>query len=170
MSPNMKNIQKVDTVIIGAGPAGLAAAYALSKRGIAPVVIEKSKCAGGLMQSLRNGEYIMDIGRKELYTRLPKVDFLWKEILENDYVKYNHREGILYQGQILETNSTWRGMRRGMPPGMIWRCGIDYIIEFLKGHLRAPLNYQEYWYKNRGKLLSQILSQGYEEKFKGLKW
>ncbi len=148
----------------------MAAAYALSKQGVAPLIIEKSKSAGGLMQSLHNGEYIMDIGRKELYTRLPKVDILWKEILENDYIKYDHREGILYQGKILETCSTWRGMRRGMPLGLIWRCGIDYSIEFLKGILKPPVNYQEYWYKNRGKLLSKILSQGFEEKFKGIKW
>jgi protoporphyrinogen oxidase len=137
---------------------------------MAPLIIEQSKFAGGLMQSISNGEYIMDVGRKELYTRLPKVDTLWKEILKQDYIQYEHREGILYQGKILETSSAWRGMRRGMPLSMIWRCAIDCIIEFLKGQLKKPVNYQQYWYKNRGKLLSQILSQGYEEKFKGVKW
>ena len=112
----------------------------------------------------------MDVGRKELYTRLHKVDALWKEILGEDYVAYHHREGILYKGSILETSSKWRGIGRGMPWTMVCMCGVDYLWCRLKSILDQPRTYEDYWYGKRGKQLSQILSQRYEEKFKGINW
>ena len=160
----------VHTIIIGAGPAGLAAAYALTKQGITPTIIEKDKTAGGLMRSIYRGEFIMDIGRKELYTRLNKVDALWKEILGEDYISYYHREGILYKRIIFEASSRWEGVTRGMSWSMALICGIDYCWCRLKSMFDSPSNYEDYWYGKRGKLLSRILSQRYEEKFKGINW
>ncbi len=162
--------KNVHTLVIGAGPAGLAAAYTLAKAGIPVVVIEKSDSAGGLMRSIRRGDFIVDIGRKELYTRIPKVNALWESLLEDDYISYSHREGILYRRHVLEASNAWRGIRRGMPFAMILSCAFDYAMTNVKYGFSKPTNYTEYWYRRRGKKLSQILSQGYEEKFKGIQW
>jgi len=69
--------ESVDTVVLGAGPAGLAAGHILAKAGRKPLVVEKGKVAGGLMRSIKRGDFIVDIGRKELYNRLAKVDGMW---------------------------------------------------------------------------------------------
>jgi glycine/D-amino acid oxidase-like deaminating enzyme len=68
-------------VILGAGPAGLAAGYVLAKAGKKPVVLERDKVPGGLMRSIKRGDFIVDVGRKELYNRLEKVDLFWSELL-----------------------------------------------------------------------------------------
>jgi protoporphyrinogen oxidase len=44
-------------LIIGAGPAGLTAAYELMKRGIPSIIVEKSKVVGGLAQTVRYKGY-----------------------------------------------------------------------------------------------------------------
>ena len=49
--------ENVDTLVLGAGPSGLAAGYTLAKAGLNPVVLEKDKVPGGLMRSIRHGDF-----------------------------------------------------------------------------------------------------------------
>jgi protoporphyrinogen oxidase len=112
----------------------------------------------------------MGVGRKELYTRLLKVDALWKEILKDDYVTYQQREGILYKGRILESSSRWQGFRRGMSWGMLGLCGLDFLWSRFTHLFSTPRSYEDYWYGKRGKRFSQIFSQRLREKFKGVNW
>jgi hypothetical protein len=77
--------EQVHTLILGAGPSGLAAGYTLAKAGLKPVVLERAKVCGGLMGSIKRGDFVLDIGRKELYNRIAKVDALWSQILGPDY-------------------------------------------------------------------------------------
>jgi len=48
-------------VIIGAGPAGLTAAYELSKEGVRSVVLEKDSVVGGLARTVNYRGYHFDI-------------------------------------------------------------------------------------------------------------
>ena len=119
--------EKVHTLILGAGPSGLAAGYTLAKAGKKPVLLERSKFCGGLMQSIHHGDFIMDIGRKELYNRLAKVDAFWHEILGDQYRRYDHRGGILYDGHIFDASAAYQGFRRGMSWPMFLGCCLDFL-------------------------------------------
>jgi hypothetical protein len=164
------NPVKMHTAILGAGPAGLAAAYTLAKAGKAPVVIEKEASAGGLMRSLKHGEFTVDIGRKELYNRLSRVDHLWAELIGGDFRPYPHRGGLLFDGHIIEIAPSFRGFRRGMPWGMFMRCAGDLLLSRIRWYNRPPKNLEEYYYQKRGRTLTQIVSQGFQEKLSGIPW
>jgi len=101
--------EHVHTIVLGAGPAGLAAGYSLAKAGTNPVVLERDKVCGGLMRSIHRGEFVVDVGRKELYNRLEKVDALWREVLGADYRSYPHRGAILYDGDSSRCRPRSRG-------------------------------------------------------------
>src|SRR5262245_40631875 len=124
--------EAVHTLVLGAGPAGLAAAYTLAKAARKPVVVERAKVAGGLMRSIRRGDFVVDVGRKELYNRLEKVDSFWADLLGSDYREYPHRGGILYDGHIIEISPAFRGFRRGMPWSMFAGCAIDLVAARLR--------------------------------------
>jgi len=160
--------EDVHSVVLGAGPAGLAAGYTLAKAGCAPVVLEKGKVAGGLMRSIKRGDFVVDIGRKELYNRLPKVDAFWEELLGSDYCAYPHRGGVLFDGHIIEISSSFRGFRRGMPWSMLMGCAWDLLSA--RARSGEARNLEEYFYQRRGRRLSQIISQGFQEKLAGVKW
>ena len=162
--------EQVDTLILGAGPAGLAAAYTLARAGRNPVVVEKGKVAGGLMRSIRRGDFIVDIGRKELYNRLSKVDQFWGNLLGADYRQYPHRGGILFGGHIIEISPAFRGFRRGMPLGMFAGCATDLVLSRLRARGAQARNLQEYFYQRRGRKLTKVISQGFQEKLSGTKW
>jgi oxygen-dependent protoporphyrinogen oxidase len=62
-----------DVLIIGAGIAGLSAAYALNHRGIEPIVIEASNAPGGRMKTWRIGSQSIDTGAQFLSTGYEKL-------------------------------------------------------------------------------------------------
>jgi protoporphyrinogen oxidase len=161
---------RMHTLIVGAGPSGLATAHKLAEAGIVPLVVEKSQAAGGLMRSIQRGEFTLDIGRKELYTRIPEVDRFWHEILREDYREYAHRVGSLYGGRILELSSKYRGARRGLPLSWFIAGGFDLMRCWLGSRLSKPANYEDYWYRRAGRRFARIFAQGYWEKFRGQAW
>jgi protoporphyrinogen oxidase len=162
--------EQVHTLILGAGPSGLAAGYVLAKAGLKPVVLEKDKVPGGLMRSIKHGDFIMDVGRKELYNRIAKVDALWSEILGRDYRDYPHRGGILYKGHIIDMSPSFNGVRRGMPWTMFLGCSLDFLLAQCRPRNSKPRNVEEYFYQRRGRQLTQTFSQGFQEKLTGKKW
>jgi protoporphyrinogen oxidase len=162
--------QDIHTLIIGAGPSGLAAARRLTEAGVAPLIVERGETAGGLMRSLTRGEFTIDIGRKELYTRIPEVHQLWHSILGDDYREYPHRVGSLYRGRILEMSDRYRGLRRGLPWPWLISGGIDLLMYWICSGMSRPANYQDYWYRRAGRRFARLFAQGYWEKFRGQVW
>lgn len=163
-------VQAVDTLIVGAGPSGLAAAWRLAEAGMRPVIIEKSPYFGGLMRSIGHGPFIVDLGRKELYSRIPEVDRLWQDLLGADYRDYVHRVGSLHDGRIIEMSGRFRGIMRGMPLSSFLLGAGDLGRCWLASAFRRPVNYQQYWYQRAGARFARMLAQGYWEKFRGTRW
>lgn len=89
----------IEPLIIGAGPAGLTAAYALAKRGVLPVVLEKDQQVGGIARTETYKRYRFDIGGHRFFTKVPEVDALWREILGADFVKVPRLSRIYYDGR-----------------------------------------------------------------------
>ncbi|NJR25431.1 MAG: NAD(P)/FAD-dependent oxidoreductase [Richelia sp. CSU_2_1] len=85
--------------IVGAGPAGLTAAYELVKQGIAPVVLEKGDKVGGLARTETYKGYRFDIGGHRFYTKVVAVQQLWEEVLGNDFIKVPRLSRIYYRGR-----------------------------------------------------------------------
>ena len=71
----MKNV-----VIIGAGPAGLTAAYELLKLGdkYNVVVLEESDCVGGISRTIKTGGNRMDIGGHRFFSKSDEVMNWWQ--------------------------------------------------------------------------------------------
>ena len=122
------------------------------------------------MRSIKRGDFVVDIGRKELYSRFPEVEALWSHILGHDLRPYPHRFGVLYRGRIIEVSSSYRGLRRGMPLGMFLVSGLDMLWWLIRPYASPPQNYQDFWYRNCGRRFSRIMAQGFWEKFHGVKW
>ena len=69
-------------VIIGAGPAGLTAAYQLGKAGVRSTVLEADEVVGGISRTAVRDGWRFDIGGHRFFTKVRAVSDLWHEILE----------------------------------------------------------------------------------------
>jgi phytoene dehydrogenase-like protein len=68
-------------LILGAGPAGLTAAYELSKNAVSSVLLEKDSSVGGLSRTVEYKGHRFDIGGHRFYTKIPMVEEIWHEVL-----------------------------------------------------------------------------------------
>jgi len=85
-----------DVAIIGGGPAGLTAAWEACKAGLKPLVLEKSAYMGGIARTVEHNGYRVDIGGHRFFTKVKRVDDLWKEILGEEFLLRPRLSRIYY--------------------------------------------------------------------------
>lgn len=92
-----------DIVIIGAGPAGLTAAYVLGKRGVQSTVLEADTVVGGISRTARADGWRFDIGGHRFFTKVQPVEELWFEILgPDDFLRRPRLSRIYYRGKFYD--------------------------------------------------------------------
>ncbi len=90
-------------VIIGAGPAGLTAAYQLSKSGKRATILEADDIVGGISRTVERDGWRFDIGGHRFFTKVRDVDDLWFEILGKDeFLQRPRMSRILYRGKLYD--------------------------------------------------------------------
>jgi len=91
------------TVIVGAGPAGLTAAYELARRGHPCEVFEADRVVGGISRTEERDGWRFDIGGHRFFTKVPRVEDFWNEILgEEDFLLRPRMSRIHYGGRFYD--------------------------------------------------------------------
>jgi protoporphyrinogen oxidase len=115
-------------VIIGAGPAGLTAAYQLGKAGRAAVVLEADDVVGGISRTARVGDWRFDIGGHRFFTKVGPVRDLWREILpDEDFLRRPRMSRIYYGGKFYDYPLRAFNALRNLGPIEALRCVLSYL-------------------------------------------
>ena len=79
----------IETVVIGAGPAGLTAAYMLATRnGRDVLVLERdAEYVGGISRTVNYNGFLFDIGGHRFFSKSQEIVDLWNEILPSDFLE-----------------------------------------------------------------------------------
>src|SRR5271170_433703 len=78
----MADANQKRAIIIGAGPAGLTAAYELLTRaGIKPIILEKSTYLGGISRTVNYKGNRIDIGGHRFFSKSDRVMEWWLQML-----------------------------------------------------------------------------------------
>ncbi|TML12231.1 MAG: NAD(P)/FAD-dependent oxidoreductase [Actinobacteria bacterium] len=90
-----------NVVIIGAGPAGLTAAYELVARyGITSTIVESDSVVGGISRTVERDGWRFDIGGHRFFTKVKEVESFWHEILpDEDFMLRPRMSRIYYEGK-----------------------------------------------------------------------
>ena len=90
----------LQVVIVGAGPAGLTAAYQLTKQGVTSTVLEADEVVGGISRTEVRDGWRFDIGGHRFFTKVKEVEDLWHEILpDEDFLMRPRMSRIYYDGK-----------------------------------------------------------------------
>ncbi|MDY0001821.1 MAG: NAD(P)/FAD-dependent oxidoreductase [Polyangia bacterium] len=157
------------TAIIGAGPAGLTAAYALTKRGARPVVLEADpEYVGGISRTTRYRGYRFDIGGHRFFSKSREVEDLWTEILPDDMLVRDRVSRIYYKRKFFAyplkaSNALW-----SLGFGEATRCMASYARARVRPR-PAPSNFEDVIVNAFGERLYEIFFKAYTEKVWGMK-
>jgi protoporphyrinogen oxidase len=89
-----------DVLVVGAGPAGLTAAYCLTKEMPSVLVIEKDPVyVGGISRTVSYKNFLFDIGGHRFFSKSKEVVDLWQEILPDDFIARPRLSRIYYGGK-----------------------------------------------------------------------
>ena len=159
-----------DLVIIGAGPAGLTAAYELSDSEKKVIVLEKKPQVGGLAETKVFGSYRYDIGPHRFFTKNKEVYQLFLEMLGSDAVAVNRKTRILFKNSYFDYPLTPLNALFGLGLGESIVIGFSYIFARVKSYLKiSKINNFEDWVVDRfGKKLFNNFFKNYTEKVWGI--
>lgn len=154
-------------VIIGAGPAGLTAAYELCKSGVKSLILEKDSTVGGLAKTVNYKGYHFDIGGHRFFTKVKAVENTWYEVLGEDFLKRDRLSRIYYNKRFF-----YYPLRAS---NALSELGIWNSFLILLGYFKAqlfpekPEETLEQWISNRfGKQLYKTFFKTYTEKVWGI--
>ncbi len=89
-----------EVCVIGAGPAGLTAAYCLTKERRSVLVLEKDPVyVGGISRTVSYKGFSFDIGGHRFFSKSKEVVDLWREILPDDFIERPRLSRIYYDGK-----------------------------------------------------------------------
>lgn len=94
---NQRSMAERQVVVIGGGPAGLTAAYELTKLNVRPLVFEKQSLVGGLARTESYKGFSFDLGGHRFFTKSRDVQRVWQEVLGNDFIRRPRLSRIYYK-------------------------------------------------------------------------
>jgi len=154
-------------VVIGAGPAGLTAAYELARHKIAVTVLEKDSQVGGIARTVNYRGFRFDIGGHRFFTKVAVVARLWRNLLGADLLTRPRLSRIIYRRRFFDYPLR--------PLNALRNLGLMNAIAILFSYLRVRLfpvrpevSFAD-WVTNRfGRRLYEIFFRTYTEKVWGV--
>ena len=128
-----------DTIIIGAGPAGLTAAYEIERLG-APhkaVVLEESEKIGGISRTESYKGFRFDIGGHRFFTKVGEIDKLWDEMLGEPMLLRPRLSRIYYGRKFYDYPLRASNALRNMGIFNATACMLSYLKARLRP-IRSP--------------------------------
>ncbi len=158
----------VDVLVIGAGPAGLTAAYCLTKEMPSVLVIEKDPVyVGGISRTVRYMDYLFDIGGHRFFSKSKDVVDLWREILPDDFIERPRLSRIYYGGKYYSYPLSAFEALTNLGVFRSAACVLSYAYARVNP-IKDPATFHQ-WVRNQfGEKLFSIFFKTYTEKVWGM--
>lgn len=161
--PPDRDTRDESLIIIGAGPAGLAAAHEAVLLGITPRVIEKSRQVGGISRTETYKDYYFDIGGHRFFTKVKKIDALWRQMMGKDFLSVSRMSRIFYRDRFFAYPLNITGTLLNMGILESARIGLSYLKSQIFPYRKEETF--EQWVSNRfGRRLYEAFFKSYTEK------
>ena len=157
----------IGTAILGAGPAGMTAAYVLGRLGKPGAVFEADGTVGGLAKTIEFNGYRFDLGGHRFFTKLEPVKRLWHEMLGDDFLTRPRLSRIFYNGKYFSYPITAKDVVGRLGLYEASRCALSYL--WAARHRNAEAETFEQWVTARfGRRLYDAFFRSYTEKLWGI--
>jgi len=168
-------VSKPSIVVLGAGPAGMSAAWRLSERGIPVTVLERDAAVGGMGKTISVGNYFVDYGPHTFHIRETEESRAIHEAIKpffgEDPLILTRGTRVLLRGKEYVYPLEMLQVLTGVSPLLSFRIVFDYIVASLKSALAPPKkedSFEEWGVRNLGRTLYDLCFGIYSARVWGL--
>jgi protoporphyrinogen oxidase len=156
-------------VILGAGPAGLAAGYYLGRKGYHVTVIEQKPIVGGLGASLTIKDNTVDYGPHSFHLKPTVITELFEELVGRDSVRVTRKAKIWLKKRKLSFPLSVGEALLRLPITVSIKIVFDFVSAKVFGrHIDENQSFESFGLKNFGRTLYRLAFGNYSEKMWGL--
>jgi protoporphyrinogen oxidase len=162
-------------VILGAGPAGVSAAWRLSELGHKVVLLERDGAVGGMGKTIRVGRYSVDYGPHTFHIRETEESRAIHHAIEPffgpDPLILTRGTRVLLRGKEYVYPLEMLQVLTGVSPLLSARIIFDYVVATIKSTLAPPKHedsFEEWGVRNLGRTLYDLCFGIYSERVWGL--
>jgi protoporphyrinogen oxidase len=158
----------VGTAVLGAGPAGLTAAYVLSLRGVPAAIYEADGAVGGIAKTVEYNGYRFDLGGHRFFTKFAQVQRLWEEMLGEELLVRPRLSRIYYDGKFLAYPLQARDVvaRLGVLESVL--CTLSYFRSRVSPTRHEIETFEDFATQNFGNRIYDVFFRTYTEKVWGV--
>jgi len=156
--------------VLGAGTAGLGAAYLAAKTGVSAQVLEKRSIPGGLALTRRTDDgYYHDLGGHRYYSPSRYLAVFLKKLLGEELIMTPRKSRFYLDGRFFDYPVRLGDVARKLPVTHSFKMLTDYLIEKIRG-IRDRKEYSfEDWVTHRfGRALYEFNFENYTRKVWGV--
>lgn len=143
-------MKKKNILIIGAGPAGCAASFELSRLGHQVTLIEKMNHLGGMAATFKWKDNYLDLGPHKYYTNIPEALAVVKELLGNELAIRPKTSKIRLFGGFVDYPVQIKDLLKKMGPIKAVQFGLSFLTAQVKNlsgrEPKTSKDYLEYMY------------------------
>lgn len=157
----------INPVIIGAGPAGLTAAYEMARHGITGTILEADHCVGGISRTVERDGYRFDVGGHRFFSKSKEIESLWDEMLSEPMLTRPRLSRIYYGGKFYDYPLKASNALKNMGAVTALACLASYAKSRLSP-VRNPASLEEWVTNQFGEKLYKMFFKSYTEKVWGI--
>ena len=163
-----------DILILGGGPAGLACAMELSRRGRPSTIVEKDEQVGGLAKTLRIVEgddvFLTDIGPHRFFSKNKYLYDFIEDLLHEEWREVPRLTRQFIEGKFYDYPVKALQVFKNIGPWRSFRIGFDYFVARIQYGLfkKRMTTFEDYVVANFGRTLAEFSMINYTEKIWGI--
>lgn len=156
--------------VIGAGPAGMTAAYQLAKGGADVEVFEASDAVGGLARTIELWGQRVDLGPHRFFSKDARVNRLWLEVVGRDYRMVDRLTRIYFQKRFFDYPLRAGNALVNMGLWNAAGCVGSYFREKIRPSFPADAepSFESWVVRKFGRRLFEMFFKSYSEKLWGI--
>ena len=156
-------------VVLGAGPAGLAAAHVLSRRGAPVTVLELKDRVGGLCITVNHNGFRFDLGGHRWFTKNEELHRWFLDLMEGELVQVERVSRIYFDGRYYAYPISIKNVLKNAGLFTSFHAMMSYALSAVRDLFRRspPANIEDAYCRQFGPKLFEMFFRRYTEKVWG---
>ncbi len=122
-------------VVLGAGPAGLSAAWKLARAGHAVTVLEREPVTGGLARTFSYRDFLFDYGPHSFHNDIPEVVRSMKDLLGADFHDKSFQAKVIFRNKFVKYPLRGADVFTSINPLLGALCVLDFALTRIRHRL-----------------------------------